>query len=332
MTIHELAKELKLSSATVSLALKGDLRIADATRRRVIDCAGKAGYKVNEQARNLRLGRSGLVALLVHDIASDFWAGAVKSIEDALGEEYSVLICNSDGDLTKERRIVERLLARRIDGLIIQPADNAHVEHLSALNDAGIPVVLFERNDDERLSFVKGDDYGAARKAVDLFVKAGRKRVAMLSFTMKHLHYGAIDRKRGFDDAVLEHGIEASCRHIQLDSLSDELLRSGLLPAAKVFDAILCLSFTPALHRALREGGLRVPEDIATLCWDNSALSANLSPSASCIAIPICEMGSSAAGLVKAFGGGARKASSSLLDEPFVFRDSFNPEAGGLGA
>ncbi len=325
MTIHQLAKDLNLSSATVSLALKGDLRIAEATRRRVVEHAGKTGYKVNEQARNLRLGRSGLVALVVNNIASDFWAGAVKSIEDALGEEYSVLICNSGGNLEKERRIVERLLARRIDGLIIQPADNSHVEHLSAPSKAGTPVVLFERNDDVSLSFVKGDDYEAGQRAFKLLRELGHSRIALLSIDIER-HIGLSDRKRGFLDAVAEAGHEETCRLYETSEPLEGWINSGFIKDAKGFSGIVCIDdkIIPPLLKAMAAAGLECPRDFSLLCWNKRAMLDFTKPPVSCFEIPVAGMGGAAAEIVLARLSGCAEPVRRLIPEPLILRESIS--------
>ena len=325
MTILQIAKELKLSTATVSYALKSDPRVAEPTRSLVLDYAGKIGYRVNEQARNLRLGRSGVVALVVHGIASEFWAGVASSIEKSLGSSFNLLLCNTEGSLEKENAILDGLTARKIDGLIIQPADNLHTERLSALGRSGLPVVLFDRVADERVSFVKGDDYSSAKRAVELFAKAGRKRIAFLSQQLEPHNFGGLDRAAGFDDAVADLGLKG-CEKIILPG-SEEKIAEAFVGRAGSFDAVISsiARLGLRLQFALRRGGVRVPDDLATMTWDNFSYMDYLEPPLSCVAVPVAEMGARGAAIIKAFHEGEKAPVRIFLEEPFIFRESFNP-------
>ena len=105
MTIYDIAEDLGVSAATVSLALNGDRRVAERTRERVVSYAARNGFKRNEQARNFRLKRTCNVAIVVHNIDNDFWYGVVKAVEETLGEAYNVILCNTEGDPGKEEKI-----------------------------------------------------------------------------------------------------------------------------------------------------------------------------------------------------------------------------------
>ena len=323
MTIHELAKELNLSAATVSLALKGDTRIAEATRRRVLDQAKTRGYRVNEQARNLRLGRSGLVALVVHNIASDFWAGTVGAIEDALGEEYSVLVCNSCSSLEKERRILDNLVARRIDSVIIQPAKNGDISHLVALNNAGTPVVLLERTEEESLSFVKAYDYSASEKAFKTLQDSGHSKIAMLSISIPG-HIGIGDREQGFLAAATGAGLERTCKIIQIQSPYESGIHDLFMPQAKDFSAVACIDdclIVPLLSE-LGKAGIDCPGEMSLLCWNNRAILDALRPPISRFDIPVGKMGRTSAEFAKRLLQGEKGPLRDFIEEPFILRES----------
>ncbi len=317
MTIHELAKELNVSAATVSLALKGDTRVAEATRQRILEYADKRGYRANEQARNLRLGRSGLVALMVGNIASDFWSGAVKAIEDVLGESYSVIVCNSDGNLEKEKKLVENLVARRIDGLIVQPADNKDISHLAALDKSGTPVVFLERNNNPELSFAKGDDFEAGRKAVEIMREAGHTAICAIS--IGNFHTGINDRMEGIKAAIKDAGIAKSCTTLNLLSFDE-----SQIDLLEKYTAFICSDdrFIPSLLKLIDKKNLRCPEDIAVLCWNDRTYLKHMNPPVSCFSIPIPEMGRLAASHIVKYNNGDKKPSRCFAEEKFIARAS----------
>lgn len=317
MTIYDLAKKLDVSPATVSMALSGDPKVAERTRLRVRKLAAKCGFTPSESARNFRLKRSSMVAVVVHDIASGFWAGALKAIERGLGESHSVVVCNTDGDLEKERNLVKTLVGRRISGLIIAPAAMRRIDHLVELDKSGVPVVLLERTDDAALSFVKGDDYGAARMAVEEFVKDGRRRIAMLAFRTGVV--GAHDRVKGFEDAIAGFGLSQSCRVFPDDDAVGAFIRE-----AESFDAALCLndSLVPPLLKGLDSVALRVPDDIAVVSWDNSVFLDYLAPPVCSFSIPMEEMGLAAAEVVKIRLAGGTEVVRKLIPEAIFHRRS----------
>lgn len=120
MTIYDIAKELGVSPTTVSQALNGNTRVAAKTRARVTEFAMHNGFRRSEQARNFRLKRTFNIAIVVYNIDNDFWCGFVKAVEDALGEEYNVLLCNTEGNPEKEKKIFFNLMQRNVDGVIVQ--------------------------------------------------------------------------------------------------------------------------------------------------------------------------------------------------------------------
>ena len=148
MTIYDIATNLGVSAATVSLALNGDRRVAEKTRGRILEYADKHGFKRNEQARNFRLRRTNNVALVVHNIDNDFWHGVVKAIEEALGDSFNVILCNTDGDPAKEHRIFHNLMQRKVDGIIVQPA-SADERMFEETIRGGIALVSLEETENE---------------------------------------------------------------------------------------------------------------------------------------------------------------------------------------
>lgn len=318
MTIHELAKELNVSAATVSLALKGDTRVAESTRQRILEYADKRGYRANEQARNLRLGRSGLVALMVANIASDFWSGAVKAIEDVLGDSYSVIVCNSDGNLEKEKKLVENLAARRIDGLIVQPADNEQLSHLAELEKAGTPVVFLERNNRPELSFAKGDDFEAGRKAVRIMRDAGHTAICAVS-VRKNLHTGTDDRISGIKSAIEECECIDSCKLIDVDKIEELDAKS-----ISKYTAVICTDDRMILSvlRLIEKNGMKCPDDVSVLCWNNKNYLNYLHPAISCFSIPVTEIGRLAADHITKYHDGDKAPLRIFTEEPVIMRNS----------
>ncbi len=322
MTIYDLAQELRVSPATVSLALNGDKRVAEKTRLRVAEVAARHGFKRNEQARNFRLRRTNNVAIVVYNIDNDFWSGIVSAVENTLGDTYNVILCNTEGNLEKERRIFKNLVQRQIDGIIVQPASSEEAHLLDTIR-AGIPVVSLEETAHEAISYVKGDDRLAAYNLTCECIHKGHRRIAFLTFDFDSI--GLREREKGFRAAVEEAGLAASSQVITAEELSPEAVERAFRGRERDFtlvlgsdDRIACL-----LLRSLSEQGIRVPDEVSLIGWNNSRFLEYLVPPLASVAIPIGEIGSAAAAVILENLNDGPTVRKNHIHETLVLRDSF---------
>ncbi len=322
MTIYDIAQELQVSPATVSLALNGDRRVAEKTRRRISEFATRHGFSRNEQARNFRLRRTNNVAIVVHNIDNDFWYGIVRAVENGLGDKYNVILCNTEGDLDKERKIFSNLLQRKVDGIIVQPASREESHFLESV-DAGIPVVSLEETVNERISFVKGNDYRTAYNLTSECIRKGHRNIAFITFRFESI--GLEERVRGFQDAVREAGIERACEIFTASDLSPESVEKAF--AARCGDFTLALGVDDRLAcqlmRVLIGRGVRIPENISVVGWNNSRFLEYLTPSLSSVSIPMERVGREAAQIILANLDGSADIRKNYVPEEIIFRDSF---------
>ena len=321
MTIYDIAENLGVSAATVSLALNGDRRVAERTRERVVSYAARNGFKRNEQARNFRLKRTCNVAIVVHNIDNDFWYGIVKAVEETLGEAYNVILCNTEGDPGKEEKIFRNLQRRNVDGVIVQPASEREELFLELVHD-GIPVISLEETRSPELSFVKGDDYRVARQVTELCIENGHRKLAFL-ITAPYC-FGVEERVRGFQEALSCCG--ATGEIFVAAERSCEAVEAVLLERIPEFSVILSddVVLFP-LIRVLAFHGIRVPEDLSLIGWNNSRHLACLKPSISSITIPMNEIGRRAAEIVLRNLDGDRNAEKCYIEDRIILRESFRP-------
>lgn len=324
MTIYDIASNLGVSAATVSLALNGDHRVADRTRERITAYALKNGFKRNEQARNFRLKRTCNVAIVVHNIDNDFWFGVVRAVEDALGEAYNVILCNTDGDIAKEEKIFRNLMQRKVDGIIVQPA-SARDEHYLEMIRAGIPVVSLEETSNKQISFVKGNDFKSARRLTEACVMAGHRRIAFLSFDFDCV--GLAERIRGFHAAVESSGIADQCDVFVADEISAAAVERVI--GSRIGDFTLVIGsddrIACQLLRVLAARGVRVPAELSVIGWNNSRFLEYLTPSLSSVAIPMCEIGRRAAEIILQNLNDGPSVVKEYVDEEIFLRESFAP-------
>src|SRR6187402_3075272 len=150
-TIHDIAKKLNITASTVSRALNDHPRISEATKKTVQKTAQKIGYQPNNIAAALRNGKSNVLGIIVPTADRSFFSSVVRGIEEiANSSRYNVMICQTYDNFEKEVATVEALLNARVDGIIASHAkETKDFDHFLKVKEKGIPVILFDRFNDE---------------------------------------------------------------------------------------------------------------------------------------------------------------------------------------
>jgi LacI family transcriptional regulator len=214
--MRDVADHASVSPMTVSRVLHDDPRVSGRTRERVLASVDALGYRRNEVARNLRLGRtSGLIGLVVTNLANPFYSQLALGVESVAGQNgLKVVLTNTDEDVERERRLVEELTARRVDGMIVVPAGSDH-SHLDPQAPGSVPVVLGARPPTNlALDCVLVDDFGGAREATAGLLAAGHTRVGFLGLPPSV--WTSSERFRGFCVALEEAGVSLDERYVRL--------------------------------------------------------------------------------------------------------------------
>jgi LacI family transcriptional regulator len=180
VTLQIIAAELGVSTATVSLALRGNPAVAEATRARVQNHARKLGYVYNRSAASLRTARTHMIAVCVHDIASPYFAELLTSVEEAaLAAGRTMLLGTYGESLERQSRLLGAFREYRPDGVILCPAAGTRRADLAQLADIGAPIVQLSRElPGSGLDFVGSDDAEGTRLAVAHLVGLGHRRIA----------------------------------------------------------------------------------------------------------------------------------------------------------
>lgn len=215
-TMRDVAEQASVSPMTVSRVLHDDPRVSAATRERVLAAVDALGYRRNEVARNLRLGRtSGLIGLVVTNLANPFYSQFALGVESVAGANgLKVVLTNTDEDPERERFLVEELTARRVDGMIVVPSGADH-SHLSPSAPGAVPVVLGARPPTGLpLDCVLVDDFGGARAATAALLAGGHRRVGFLGLPPSV--WTSSERFRGFCVALEEAGVRLESRFVRM--------------------------------------------------------------------------------------------------------------------
>ena len=273
--LRDVAAHAGVSVRTVSNVVNDFQYVAPATRAKVQASIDALGYRPNVAARNLRRGRTGLLALVVPEIDSPYFAElAARTVRIAEDDGWTVLIDQTDGDAGRERRLVRGERSQLVDGVIFSPW-SLSAEELASRSDATPIVLLGEHAGVPPVDHVVIDNVTAAAEAVAHLAAGGRTRIAAIGVPPMLANETARQRQLGYRRALEAAGIPLRAElEIPVTSLHRseghramaELLASGAAP-----DAAFCFSDELALGalRAVVDAGLRTPADIALVGFDD---------------------------------------------------------------
>ncbi len=301
-TINDVAKRAGVSPVTVSRVLNSAPNVNPATRERVNRAIADLGYVPNVVARSLRSRRTRSLALILPDITNPFWPTVARGVEDAAQQGgYSVLLCNSDENAEKQARYLEVVASQQVDGVIIAPCDSDSSK-LSILRDRGVATVVIDRRiDDWDVDTVRGDSVGGAHALIRHLVELGHTQIVMLTGPADTST--SQDRVAGYEAALMHAGLPIDPRLIRYgefrESSGHEMMQA-LLDECPIITAVFAANNAIAVGalQALGERGLRVPQDIAVVCFDDLSPASQLFPFLTVAEQPAYEMGLEAARLL----------------------------------
>lgn len=292
VTRNDVARAAGVSPGVVSYVLNSGPRpVSPAARQRVLNAVEALGYKRDGLARSLKTGQTDTLGVILPDASNPFFAELARAIEDnAYTSGKSVLVCNSADDITKERAYLATLVEKRVDGIILVSASGE--EDLGDVFSRGIPIVTMDRYRAQgSVSTVRFDNHDAGYKATQHLLQHGHTRLLFIGGpgTAPVSH----ERFAGYEEAMTSTGASASAAHrasFTFDGGYEAV--SALLEHNGQPHGVICSSDVQAVGAAaaLRDKGLRVPEDIAMVSIDGTSLSAYAYPALTSIAQPVNQM------------------------------------------
>jgi LacI family transcriptional regulator len=297
VTHKDVAARAGVSVATVSYVINnGPRRVADETRERVEEAIAALGYYPSEVARALRLQQSSTVGLVIPNSANPFYAEIARELERACTEEgLLVLLCNSDRDPQREKRFVHMLRAKQVDGVVITPHGDAKAL-LQPLLAAHIPVVVLEHAV-PGVHCIAIDDLNGGRIATQHLIDLCHRRIGVIRHETTAL---SAQRQEGYRMALAAAGIPY-CPELVITSGAMQAdgytAMQDLLALPQRPTAVFTHNDITALGamRAIYDAGLRVPEDVSIVGYDDITAAAYLAPPLTTVRSPKTEMGVQAA-------------------------------------
>ena len=304
VTIRDVAKAAGVSTGTVSNVLNRPDIVAETTRRRVLDAVSSIGFIRNTQAYQLRGGRSHTVGVVVLDVSNPFFTEMFRGAESRLQSEgYVLMLGSTDDSADREANFVRAMEEHRVEGVLITPAAT-DLEGLAGLKTRGVPTVLLDRRarGDEFCSVTVDDVRGGELAARHLF-ETGHRSVVFVNgpTTIRQCR----DRRQGVRKAVRS---AAKTKTVEVTELSVGALsvRHGeeaverILGMSPLPTAVMCANDLLALGtlRAFAARGVRVPEELAVVGYDDLIFGSMLSPALTSVRQPAFELGAAAAELL----------------------------------
>lgn len=295
ITIKDIATEAQVSISTVSFVIndKGEkMGISPAVIKKVQEVAEKLNYRPSMIATSLRTGKTRSIGLIVEDISNQFFADLARVIEDeAKSIDYRVFYCSTGGDNERSEELINSLLQANVDGFIITPTQNLE-EKIDLLLKLKKPVVLVDRYfPGQRVSHVVMDNYEASNTATKFLITKGSKKIAVVNNTSEMVQMKL--REDGYRDALKEEGIYDESLVLHLDYKSNEESKIAnilsFFEKNKGIDAVLFLTNYMGLAglQAFRKMGIRIPEDISVISFDDHDSFRLHTPTITVIAQPI---------------------------------------------
>lgn len=307
----DVAKLAQVSRATAARALGGYGLVTEETQKKVEAASAQLGYRTNELARAMRAGRSLTIGLVVANISDSFFDRATRAIIDTASKAgYQVLVVDTHDDLEAEKRAVEVLLEKRVDGLIVVPSSADATGHLLRDGAPVAPMILLDR----RLSgldvgTVTTNDFASAVHAVELFLSRGHQRIGLLATSsephsiapggMKGAISAVRDRVEGYLHGIMAAGFAPESGWVRFSrDEHNEACRSALemlcLPSRPT--AVLTTNAEAALAviDACQQLGLRVGPDVSLVSFDDASWAKVFRPSVSVLDRPVLELGETA--------------------------------------
>ena len=301
VTIYDIAEKLKISPSTVSRGLQDHPGISKKTKKKIFDMAEQIGYRSNHFARNLRQKQTKTIGVVVHELKSNFITSVLSGIEKITTEAgYDLIITHSSESHQKEVANAKNLFCKRVDGLIASLAFNTpDLDHYKPFREKGVPVIFFDRvEQDGECPVVIIDNARCGYLAAKHLIEQGCKRIIHATSSLKRNVYS--QRYKGFRDALFDNGIPFDETQLLVNDLSEE---AGFEIATKILamdplpdGAFITNDFVAAVcMRTLKEQGLKIPDDIAVIGFNNDAIGKLVEPGLTTINYPGVEMGEIAA-------------------------------------
>lgn len=284
-TIYDIAKKADVSPMTVSRVINNKGNISEKTRKKVEAVIKELNYIPNSAAQSLNIKKTKLLSLIITDITNPFFTKVARGATDKANQMgYQLILCNTDENYEKESDYINALISKRVDGVIIAPTGDPSIKNLKKLIKNRIPFTLIDRQiEDVSCDRVLGDNYEGTKLLLQHLIDYGHQRIAMvhgpLTISTSKERYQAYIETLKINDLNIDSSFLVQTHYKQEKQWNgiDYLVN---LPSADRPTAIFAANNFIAIKliKSLREKRIKVPEEIAVVCFDDLELFSDLDP------------------------------------------------------
>ncbi|BBD44039.1 MAG: LacI family DNA-binding transcriptional regulator [Petrimonas sp.] len=278
VSLKDIARELGVSTATVSLVLNGKNmsgRVSSEMSQKILDKASELNYIPNTLAKGLKVGKSRTIGLIIADISNLFFGALALHIQIYAEQRgYSVIIGNTNEQLNEMENLMKFLYARQVEGLIITPTENSQYL-LKRLISNKIPFVLVDRSFPELpVNSVLINNYEISYRSTGQLIKKGCKRIGLITYKQDHYHIN--ERKRGSVDAMKHAGIydPEMVEEVRYDFLKNDIKRAicNLISKKEKTDGLFFTTNSISINgvKELIRNNINIQKDIQIMCFDEN--------------------------------------------------------------
>jgi len=291
--ISDIASHLEVSIATVSLVLNGKAkqsRISDAVAQRVLAYVEEVGYKPNQLAKSLRTGKTHVIGLIVEDVSNPFFATVARLIEkQAFERGYRIIYCSTDNNSGKTRELLSMFQERHVDGYIIVPPEGIEDE-VSAILREHTPTVLFDRYlPGLATNYIVVNGARGTYEATQHLLAQGFRNIAFV--TTDSTQTQMEERRQGYANALEEHHLPQTLKRMAVTKDSAQIIAdiAAFVREHRACDAIIFSTNYLSIYglEAISGLGLRIPDDVAVISYDDHDLFRLYTPAITVIAQPV---------------------------------------------
>jgi len=292
VSIKDIAKMLGISISTVSFVVNGkakEKRISEPLTKKVLELVEELGYKPDALAKSFRTGKTNIIGFLVDDISEPFFSSIARLIDEKASQKgYKIIYSSTKNSKTKAQELLQIFQDRHVDGYIIALPHGLEDE-VKLLTNSKKPVVLFDRYfPDLKTDYVTINNHEGTYSAVKHLKDKGYKNIGFI--TIDTIEQQMLDRLSGYEDAVKSEGLKPYVKKLTY-APSAELIQevTSFLKKEKKLDAVICATnyITMASLRAIQQLGLKIPNDIALLSFDDFELLEFSAPPITAVAQPL---------------------------------------------
>jgi len=330
-SIHDIARQLKVSATTVSFVLNGkagEKRISSDLEKRIMKYVHETGYQLNHVAKSLRTGKSKIIGMLVEDISDPFFASIARVIEGiAYKLGYKIFYSSTENDPEKTKALIKVLRERQVEGYIIAPPPGIE-EDVRALMSDNLPVVLFDRYFPSlETTNVIVDNYGGSYAAIQHLLDNGYKNIGIVTLESEQTQMR--DRLKGYTKAMAGQKLKPCVCKVSYELKQDKIVPIiyAFLEKNPTLEAVLFATNYLAVSglEAINQLRKTIPDDIAVVGFDDNTHFSLFSPAVTAVAQPVQEISETVIQQLIGSLSGANKATDKetiVLPTQLIVRES----------